>query len=351
MMNEVSRNEDFPSQEEILAQLDRESLDAHLVTVKKKMRNRALWSIGIGAAIIVAHIAVFAILALDFRLLGRSIFLIFGAIFLLVGFLELSEVRKMTVLDLIPTPEAQRLALALEKSIPVYTYTILGFLIIVSVVQMTNLEDSISGAGFVKPLFWQGDYWRILTSTVMHAGFLHLFMNGQALFYFGKFIETLTNRAHVAIVFVLAAVSGNLFSLFFMPEGTSVGASGGIMGLLGFLAIFGFRRKREIPPAFFRNILTNLALIAVIGVIGVAFIDNAAHFGGLVAGTIYGFLIIPTDKEKSPQKTGLFLQMLGFASLILIILTALYTISLLVKMPSGKFDNVKIQLKTNKSPM
>jgi membrane associated rhomboid family serine protease len=269
--------------------------------------------------------------------------LIFGAIFLLVGFLELNEVRKMTAIDLIPTPEAQRLAVALEKSVPVYTYIILGFLIAVSFLQFSDLEGSIDTAGFDKPLFWQGDYWRILTSGVMHAGLLHLFMKGQALFYFGKFIETLTNRAHVATIFVLSVVAGNLFSLVFMPEGVSVGASGGIMGLLGFLAIFGFRRKREVPASFVRNILTNLALIAVIGVIGAAFIDNAAHLGGLVAGTVYGLLMIPSDKEKSPQKTGLITQTIGFAALILIILVSIYTITLLINAPSRSFDNVNLR--------
>jgi membrane associated rhomboid family serine protease len=82
----------------------------------------------------------------------------------------------------------------------------------------------------------------------LHGGILHIFFNGQALLGFGGLIEYLSNRAHLLIVFVLAIIGGGLCSLFFMPDGNSVGASGGIMGLIGYLAIYGFRRKRQLPP-------------------------------------------------------------------------------------------------------
>ena len=54
----------------------------------------------------------------------------------------------------------------------------------------------------------------------------------------------LSNRAHLAIVFLLSAIGGGILSLVSQPDGISVGASGGIVGLIGYLAVYAFRRRQ-----------------------------------------------------------------------------------------------------------
>ncbi|MCV4726153.1 rhomboid family intramembrane serine protease, partial [Escherichia coli] len=80
-------------------------------------------------------------------------------------------------------------------------------------------------------------------------------------------------------------ISGGIFSIFFLPEPTSVGASGGIMGLIGYLAIYGYRRRRQLPPDFLKTMLINIGFIAAFGLIAYEFVDNFAHLGGFVAGS------------------------------------------------------------------
>ena len=100
---------------------------------------------------------------------------------------------------------------------PVYTVILIAFLVLVFICQLIansqhqlpeNADVSVLLAGFVKPLFREGQYWRILTGAALHAGLVHLAFNSYALYVLGKLIETLSNRAHLAIVFLLSAIGG-----------------------------------------------------------------------------------------------------------------------------------------------
>ena len=97
----------------------------------------------------------------------------------------------------------------------------------------------------------------------------------------------LANRAHLAIVFLLSAVGGGLLSLIFAPSVISVGASGGIVGLIGYLAIYAFRRRQFISSAFRKNLLINIGFIIIFGLALYNVIDNFGHIGGLLTGAVY----------------------------------------------------------------
>jgi rhomboid protease GluP len=185
----------------------------------------------------------------------------------------------------------------------------------------------------IKTDFWsRGEYWRLLTYGTLHGGILHIFFNGQALLGFGGLIEYLSNRAHLLIVFVSAIVCGGLCSLLLMPDALpSLGASGGIMGLIGYLAIYGFRRKRQLPPDFLKNMLINVGFIAAFGLIAYQIIDNFAHLGGFLMGAIYGFVQIPRDLEINPRAVGAATELLGYFSLIVFVFACIFSILLLLK--------------------
>jgi membrane associated rhomboid family serine protease len=219
--------------------------EEYLAEQKESMRKRSLWAIGIGLVIIFIHFALFAVADVEFTLLFRSIFFILGLFALVGGAWGFYEARRLKLEDLIPTPEAILFAQAAELSTPYFSYILVGSIVAVTIFQMViGLDDSTETAGFVKPHFiGNGEYWRILTGATLHGGLLHIYFNAQALYGFGNLIEYLSNRAHLAIVFLLAIIGGGLCSLIFMPDTTSVGASGGVMGLIGYLAIYGYRRR------------------------------------------------------------------------------------------------------------
>ena len=148
----------------------------------------------------------------------------------------------------------------------------------------------------------------------MHGGLLHVAMNGYAFFSFGRIFEMLTNRAHLAIVFLLAALGGGILSLVLSPDGISVGASGGIVGLIGYLAVYAFRRREFISPAFRKNLLLNIGFILLYGLMLYQTIDNFGHIGGLITGAVYGFVQIPGDSFADPREAGRVSETLGLVA-------------------------------------
>ncbi len=224
---------------------------------------------------------------------------------------------------------------------PVYSIVMVACLIAVSLAQLAvdgrdsmlfggNLSAAL--AGFVKPAFAAGDYWRILTGAVLHGGLIHLAFNCYALYILGKLIETLSNRAHLGIVFLLAAIGGNLLSFIFLPNSIPVvGASGGILGFLGYLTVYGFLRRKLLSNAFLKNMLFNVAFIAFTGVFVLPNIDNFGHLGGLIVGAFYGFVQIPRDLHQDPRETSETTKLAGIAALGIFTVICIFSILILLR--------------------
>jgi membrane associated rhomboid family serine protease len=221
-------------------------------------------------------------------------------------------------------PEEVKRLVHLQTLRLTWTKDIMACLMTVGALQLLA-EESIYAAGLVKPAVWDGEVWRLLTAGMLHGGLIHFWVNFGSLTWLGRMIEAFTHRAYLPIVFFLSVLSGSLFSLFFTPGSVSVGASGGLLGLIGFLVIVGWRHKTAVPANFFQNLLLNLALIAVVGFIGRSFIDNAGHLGGLLSGLLLGFWLIP-----APDLAGQFLlpeKVLRLSQVFrgLIVITAIVT--------------------------
>ncbi|MEO7539203.1 MAG: rhomboid family intramembrane serine protease [Pyrinomonadaceae bacterium] len=199
---------------------------------------------------------------------------------------------------------------------PVYTVVLIASYATVAAVQFAvGLDRSIMLAGFDKPAFLHGhEYWRILTGATLHGGLLHVVMNSYAFFSFGRIFEMLTNRAHLAIVFLFSAIGGGLLSLAMLPDGVSVGASGGIVGLIGYLVVYAFRRREFISYEFRKSLLINIGFILIFGLLLYQTIDNYGHIGGLITGAVYGLLQVPGDSFADPRVAGRAAGTIGLIS-------------------------------------
>ena len=209
---------------------------------------------------------------------------------------------------------------------PIYTYILIGSIALVFLAQLlfgdagqtfsllavAGDERSAIAAGFVKPFFLEyHEYWRILTGATVHGGVLHVVMNCYAFLMFGRLCEALSSRAHMAIVFLLSCIGGGLLSLYFLPNVTSVGASGGIVGLLGYITVYAFRRRRFIAPEFRKSLLINIGFLFVFGLVLYNVVDNFGHLGGLLTGVVYGVVQIPSNEYVDPRQTKPFVRVLG----------------------------------------
>ena len=75
--------------------------------------------------------------------------------------------------------------------------------------------------------------WRLVSPMVLHAGLIHYFLNMLSLWFIGSAVEQSHGFIPALILFIIPAIGGTVLSAIFLPGYISVGASGGIFGLIG----------------------------------------------------------------------------------------------------------------------
>jgi rhomboid protease GluP len=151
-----------------------------------------------------------------------------------------------------------------------------------------------------------GDTWRLVASTFLHIGFLHLLVNGWALLQLGTLFEAWTGSARLATVYFLGGVAGSLASVTFTLAGSdriSAGASGAIFAVLGALIAFLVRRHERLRPEA-KSLLLQLLFWAGLNVwLGFTSeaIDNGGHLGGFAAGLVIGIFLRERKRLREPE--------------------------------------------------
>jgi membrane associated rhomboid family serine protease len=298
---------------------------------KKSARKSAIQTVSGGLGLIALSIAIVVIWDMGWDSLFRNVFFFIGGIILVLGAYGLYEARTLTLEKITPDPQALEFEKQVAAKKPTYLIMMTGCLITVFLFQALQLKSSVEAAGLVKSNVWNGEIWRLFTCVTLHGSVWHIWMNSSAFWSFGKLVRTVSDRAYLPLVFLLSALSGSLFSLILLPNSTSVGASGGLMGYTGFLFVAGLRRKEALPKGFFKSILFNLFFIAAVGLVGFAFIDNAAHFGGLIAGAACGMIFIKKDEKTIPIKATKAVEITGLVVMLLIIVISIFSIAKIIK--------------------
>jgi membrane associated rhomboid family serine protease len=98
---------------------------------------------------------------------------------------------------------------------------------------LNDPEALISWGASVGPRTSNGEWWRLATTTLVHAGLLHLLVNIIGLTQLGLILERLIGPLAVAGGFIAAGAFAGLFSLAGHPLAISAGASGAIFGIYG----------------------------------------------------------------------------------------------------------------------
>lgn len=179
----------------------------------------------------------------------------------------------------------------------IVTYGLISINIVVFIISMIISQSIydinvytllILGAKFNK-LINDGQVWRLITSTFLHGGLLHIAFNMYALKIIGSEVEYAYGRIKYIIIYIISALGGSIFSYLFNRDSISVGASGAVFGLFGAMLIFGFTNRKKIGKVYMMNILKVIGVNILIGVT-ISTIDNAAHLGGLLAGAIVAII-------------------------------------------------------------
>jgi rhomboid protease GluP len=165
--------------------------------------------------------------------------------------------------------------------------------------------DYISLGAYSDYFVNKGEWGRLLTAIFLHAGWLHLLVNVYGLFVTGRIAERAFGTFPMISIFILSGLTGNFASHIFSPYPLSVGASGGVFGVLASIFVFVIWRRKFITQANLRSFFINFAVIMGINImIGLQNprINNSAHLGGFAGGLIFSLLCIYLIKNPGTRK-------------------------------------------------
>jgi rhomboid protease GluP len=142
----------------------------------------------------------------------------------------------------------------------------------------------------VPSLVRAGQWWRLVTFNFLHIGLMHLMFNSSALYSIGPQVEGTYGSQKFVFAYVGTGTASAFTSYLFLPNG-SAGASGAIFGLIGLMAVYGYR----LGGTFGRGLMRQMLIWAGIGIMFGFFLgaNNVAHVGGFVAGAALGFVLKP----------------------------------------------------------
>jgi rhomboid protease GluP len=192
-----------------------------------------------------------------------------------------------------PAPAPQEVRVALPRSAPYVTYTIIAITVLFYILQLVS-EYVLGGdvlviyGARINEAILAGELWRLLTPALLHGSLPHIAFNMYALLSFGTGLERYFGHWRFLLLYVLSAFSGNVVSFLF-SSGYSIGASTAIFGLLGAEGVF-LLQNRKVFAGQFRSAIGNIIFIAAINlfIIGsLPGIDNWGHIGGLLGGLMF----------------------------------------------------------------
>ena len=199
--------------------------------------------------------------------------------------------------------DASRLEKVFKTRKPYVTYFLIAVNIIFYLVPMLfNQHNNVLVSYCVHgPSIRAGDYYRLITGIFLHGGILHLVCNCYSLYVIGSQIENFLGKVKYSIVYLFSGVIGALFSISFGGMTPSVGASGAIFGLMGALLYFGYYYRVYLGNVVKSQILPLIAINLGIGFL-VPNVDNFAHIGGLIGGTMMTMALGIKDKSSTFEK-------------------------------------------------
>ncbi len=191
---------------------------------------------------------------------------------------------------------------------PATTRALVGAIVVVAALEAIGAVDLRTFA-LVPLLVGAGEWWRLATSALLHAGIVHLGFNGILLWRLGSILERRVGGISFAGIAASGMVGGSLgvIGLAWLsvttplagvpvlgvilatdPRSFTVGASGAVFGLMG--AILVLIRREGIDPwsTDLGSMVGSLVLLNLVLTFLIPVISVGGHVGGLLGGMLAG---------------------------------------------------------------
>ncbi len=182
---------------------------------------------------------------------------------------------------------------------------IIGICVTAFILRLFAMPSKIPAGALSFEALQAQEWWSVFTHIFIHANIMHLGSNLLLLFIAGRAVERHVGSRHFTFIFLVSAWAGAALNMCFRPE-PLVGASGGVMGIVGaFTALFPeydvMRPVRRFVPLrlkakfIFPAMVASFSILALIthllgDRVGPSLYAEAhlAHLGGVLAGWAYG---------------------------------------------------------------
>jgi len=161
---------------------------------------------------------------------------------------------------------------------------------------MGDLHQIVQRFGFIPAQPFRYGGLTVISSLLLHAGWIHLIGNMYFLMVFGDNVEDYLGKKRFLLLAVVAALSGDFLHWLLEPRSNlpSVGASGMISGVLAFYALQ-FPHARLAMLWYYRWVrfpawgaFVLWGLLQIVGVVqqlsGFSHVSALAHIGGALSG-------------------------------------------------------------------
>ena len=193
-----------------------------------------------------------------------------------------------------------------RRTFPLVNYALIAANVLIFLVELSTGDNFVATFSFIPGLFHSdpgGNFLTIITSTFLHAGWLHLLGNMLFLWIFGDNVED--RLGHIAYLgfYLLCGIAGNLAQYAFSATSNILvlGASGAIAGVMGaYIVMFPGAHIRvlisiipvRVPAYVAIGIWIILQVVSGLGTIGggaaAGGVAYLAHVGGFALGLVLG---------------------------------------------------------------
>jgi membrane associated rhomboid family serine protease len=225
-------------------------------------------------------------------------------------------------------PERARIRVAVGT--PVVTYALIAANVVVFLIGVAAAGLHDGGTGVTAALSGDrvaihtsfglrgfevadGEWWRVITSSFVHFGAIHLAMNMFGLYILGRLLEPQLGPMRFGALYGASLAGGSLGVLLVQGDALTAGASGAIYGLLAGAYII--LRNRGIDP--WSTGIGGWVVISLIWTFAVPGISIGGHLGGMVMGGLAGWIMVPPGRvvrARAGATAAAGLALAGFAA-------------------------------------
>ncbi|XP_025157717.1 uncharacterized protein LOC105191272 [Harpegnathos saltator] len=158
--------------------------------------------------------------------------------------------------------------------------------------QVECLHDVCGMIPFLHPE-WPDQFYRLFTTTFLHAGIVHLAITLLIQYFLMRDLEKLTGSLRIAFIYFIGALAGNLASAIFVPYRAEVGPAGAHFALLATLVVEVLHcwPMLKHPRRALSKLILILMGLLVLGIL--PWVDNYAHLFGFIFGFLAAYALMP----------------------------------------------------------